>query len=69
MITQKTYSPSQLRAAFILWESDVRANRGAFSNEQQCREQPIELAAAEFIETLTGYAEKAIALGVYGATQ
>ncbi|HDR9065496.1 TPA: hypothetical protein ACU967_002253 [Burkholderia contaminans] len=55
----KTFTLAQLRAAFILWEGDVRANRDAFQSEEESRSQPIEEAADGYVEVMGQYLDKA----------
>ncbi|ARK86056.1 hypothetical protein [Burkholderia pseudomallei] len=41
-----------LRAAFILWEMDVRANPDGFQSEDEQRSEPLEQAADGYISGL-----------------
>lgn len=50
-----------LRAAFILWEMDVRANPDGFQTQDEQRGEPLEQAADGYISVICSYAEKAIA--------
>jgi hypothetical protein len=54
----ETITLDQLRAAFILWETDVRANRDGFASDDEARTAPLDQAADGYIKVITQYIAK-----------
>lgn len=57
----ETITLAQLRAAFILWEMDVRANADDFKTSDESRATPLEEAADAYINVVRDYIAKASA--------
>jgi hypothetical protein len=49
---------AQLRAAYLAWESDVRANRSAFASDEEERSRPLDEQVDGLVDILLGYVEK-----------
>ncbi|CAJ2715975.1 hypothetical protein [Burkholderia pseudomallei] len=55
----ETIALNQLRAAFVLWEIDVRANPGNFQTQDEYRIEPLKWAADGYIKVILEYIAKA----------
>lgn len=49
---------AQLRAALKAWEVDVRANRGAFASEEECRGAPLDELVDDSVSAILRYAAR-----------
>ena len=54
-----TITVAQLRAALKSWEVDVRANRGAFASEEECRAAPLDEQVDDSVSAILRYAQEA----------
>jgi hypothetical protein len=59
MTQEKTFTLAQLRAAVVMWETDVRANRADFIGDDEARDLPLDECADRYVEAIAGYVEKA----------
>lgn len=54
-----TITVAQLRAAFLAWEADVRADRAAFASDEEERARPLHQAVDGLVATILGYVANA----------